>query len=420
MIRPSNQKAITATLLRFGVSLGAAAALLTGCGGSQLPLSALPQGLARQPSLGRPAFHILHPFGRSAGDGKNPATDLIDVGGTLYGTTVLGGSHGAGMVFSITTSGQETVLHSFARNAHDGGLPMGKLLNVNGMLYGTTAYGGKNDSGTVFSMTLDGKEKVLHSFDSTYFYTRSGGAVPKAGLIDVNGTLYGTAALGGNTPDCETGDACGTVFSITTSGKYKLLHSFGRGNDGNVPQAALLYVDGTLYSTTTGGGEYGHGMVFSITTAGDYEPVYSFGENQNDGQTPMSALINVQGLLFGTTSGGGTGGGTVFSITTDGAESIVYSFVPHGSDGSGPVAALKNVKGVLYGTTAGGGVNNVGTVFKLTRSGKEAVLHSFAKGDGVNPVAGVLAVEGTLYGTTYGSTSYGAKRSFGNVFSLTP
>ena len=69
---------------------------------------------------------------------------------------------------SIATSGEEAVLHSFARGAHDGGLPMGRLLYANGMLYGTTAYGGKNDGGTVFSMTLDGKEKLLHSFGSTF------------------------------------------------------------------------------------------------------------------------------------------------------------------------------------------------------------------------------------------------------------
>ena len=406
-------------LLRFGLSLSAGAALLAGCSGSQSQLRVSPQELTLQPSLGRQVFHILHPFGRSAKDGKNPATDLIDVNGTLYGTTVYGGAHGLGTVFSIATNGEETVLHSFARNAHDGGLPMGRLLNVNGMLYGTTALGGRNDGGTVFSMTLSGSSKVLHSFASTYSYTRSGGAIPKAGLIDVNGTLYGTAALGGNTPDCETGDACGTVFSITTSGKYTLLHSFGRGADGNVPQAPLLYVDGSLYGTTTGGGEYGHGTVFSITPAGDYKTMHSFGSNSNDGSAPMSALIDVQGALYGTTAGGGSGNrGTVFSITTDGSENIFYSFASNGADGVGPAAALKNVKGVFYGTTTSGGVNDVGTVFELTKSGKETVLHSFAKGDGVNPIAGVIAVGGTLYGTTYGSSIYGVKRSFGNVFSL--
>ena len=63
-----------------------------------------------------------------------------------------------------------------------------------------------------------------------------------------------------------------------------------------------------------------------------------------------------------------------------------------------------------------GGANNLGTVFSMTTSGQEKVLHSFSGGSGVNPVAGLVPVAGTLYGTTYGST----KEHHGNVFSVTP
>jgi len=229
MNRTDPQALVTAALLRYCLGVGVAGVLLTGCGGSESPLSPSPLGLAPQQSHAESAYHIIHPFGRSKGDGANPVADLIDVGGTLYGTTVGGGSDGSGTVFSITPNGVETVLHSFARNAHDGGLPMGRLLNINGTLYGTTAYGGKNDGGTVFSMTLSGSVKVLHSFGSTYSYRQNGGAVPRAGLINVNGTLYGTTALGGNGPGCASGDYCGTVFSVTRSGQFKLLHNFGKG-----------------------------------------------------------------------------------------------------------------------------------------------------------------------------------------------
>ena len=411
------------TLLRYGLSLTSAAALLAACSSSQSPLSVSPLGLPPEQSLGRQAFHIIHPFGRSAKDGKNPSTDLIDVGGTLYGTTAFGGSHGVGTVFSVTTSGQETVLHSFDRSARDGGLPMGRLLNLNGTLYGTTFLGGARDGGTVFSIAPNGKEKIIHSFASNYQSGRgNSGSLPEAGLTNVKSTLYGTTSQGGERP-CNTEVYCGTIFSITTSGKYTVLHNFSaRSGDGNYPQAPLLNVNGTLYGTTSGGGAYfGSGTIFSITTAGEYKTVYSFGGTKSDGRNPMSALIEVQGALYGTTSNGGSGDhGTVFSVTTDGSENIVYSFMPNGTDGSGPVAALKNVKGVLYGTTPSGGVNNLGTVFKLTKSGEEMVLHSFAKGNGVNPVAGVIAVGDTLYGTTYGAKNGNPRRSFGNVFSLTP
>ncbi len=131
------------------------AALLAGCGGSQSPLSPPAQGLAAQPSFGGRAYTILHEFGRSAGDGANPSADLIDVGGTLYGTTAYGGTRNAGTVFSTTLGGEETVLHSFG-GSRDGANPTARLLDVNGTLYGTTSSGGANSSGTVFSITPSG------------------------------------------------------------------------------------------------------------------------------------------------------------------------------------------------------------------------------------------------------------------------
>ena len=57
-----------------------------------------------------------------------------------------------------------------------------------------------------------------------------------------------------------------------------------------------------------------------------------------------------------------------------------------GFDGVNPYAGLINVKGTLYGTTRGGGPNKSGTVFSITPSGTETVVHSFGSGsDGVSP-----------------------------------
>jgi uncharacterized repeat protein (TIGR03803 family) len=94
------------------------------------------------------------------------------------------------------------VLHSF-RGYPDGAHPWAGLLNVNGTLYGTTYGGGAHHRGTVFAIPTSGKETVLYSFGY-----RPGGANPKAALIDVNGTLYGTTSRGG-------ADGQGTVFSLT-------------------------------------------------------------------------------------------------------------------------------------------------------------------------------------------------------------
>jgi uncharacterized repeat protein (TIGR03803 family) len=82
------------------------------------------------------------------------------------------------------------------------------LLEVNGTLYGTTAFGGTNGLGTIFSFNASGGEQVLHSFGG------SDGADPEADLIDVNGTLYGTTYRGGYEKGCG-GKGCGTVFALT-------------------------------------------------------------------------------------------------------------------------------------------------------------------------------------------------------------
>jgi uncharacterized repeat protein (TIGR03803 family) len=409
--------------LRYGVSLSAAAVLLAGCGGPQPPLSMSQQALMPQQSLGHQGYDVLHPFGRSTEDGTHPEADLIEVKGTLYGTTVTGGTNGGyGTVFAIAPSGQETILHSFGAGS-DGANPTSRLLYVNGTLYGTTAQGGKNGGGTVFSVTLDGSEKVLHNFESNYSPPEKYGSIPEAGLTYVNGTLYGTTAAGG-TNFCDEYDFCGTVFSITTRGKFKVLHSFGQGHDGDgvYPYAPLLNVGGLLYGTTSSGGEYSSGTVFSITTAGKEHTVYSFGANAGDGAEPMSGLIDVAGKLYGTTMLGGSGpgsygNGSVFAVTPDGFETMLFSF--NGSDGSEPLADLKNVKGVLYGTTTMGGIHNLGTVFRITMRGKQMVLHSFAKGSGQQPRAGLTPLGGTLYGTTFGTTA-SHPETYGNVFSLTP
>jgi uncharacterized repeat protein (TIGR03803 family) len=85
-------------------------------------------------------------------------------------------------------------------------------------------------------------------------------------LINVKGTLYGTTFYGGKYI-CRGNHLCGTVFMVTTSGKETVLHSFGGSGDGTNPYARLLNVNGTLYGTAFYGGAYGNGTVFAFDTA---------------------------------------------------------------------------------------------------------------------------------------------------------
>ncbi len=237
--------------------------------------------------------------------------------GTLYGTTVSGGPYyNSGTVYSITTSGSETVVYRF-HGGFDGAFPYSSVIDVNGTLYGTTYSGGAGSClragscGTVFSVTTSGVEKVLHSFQGGV-----DGAFPQSSLIDVKGTLYGTTTAGGNS--CAS-YGCGTVFSITTAGVEKVLTKFGQDNAGWNPEAGLIDVKGRLYGTAAYGGSSDHGTVYSVSTAGVEKSLYSFG-NFPDGRYPSAALVSSKGMLYGTTLVGGTacgddGCGTVFALS---------------------------------------------------------------------------------------------------------
>jgi uncharacterized repeat protein (TIGR03803 family) len=96
---------------------------------------------------------MLYKFKGRSGDGAQPFAGLINLNGTLYGTTLAGGASRKGTVFAITTSGAETVLHEFKGGSGDGAYPYAGLLNVEGTLYGTTYSGGADDDGTIFSLS---------------------------------------------------------------------------------------------------------------------------------------------------------------------------------------------------------------------------------------------------------------------------
>jgi uncharacterized repeat protein (TIGR03803 family) len=162
----------------------------------------------------------------------------------------------------------------------------------------------------VFSLDLStGAEKVLHSFGNG-----ADGANPGASLIDLKGILYGTTIWGGGTY-CHKTQGCGTVFLLDQStGAETVLHPFLGGTDGNYPYASLIDVSGTLYGTTTRGGKGAHpgkGTAFSIDPTGAENVLHVFGKG-SDGAEPAASLLAVNGTLYGTTELGGTYGyGTV-------------------------------------------------------------------------------------------------------------
>lgn len=423
----------------FRRALGICAAItaLTGCGGLPSANTALPNSVTqvsstasqRSTSEHRPptrvTYKLLYSF-LGTPDAGYPQGNLIDLKGTLYSTASGGGgSCGCGAVFTITKSGSESVLYKF-QGGSDGIDPAAGLVDVNGMLYGTTVEGGglgcgsSDGCGTVFAITPLGRESVLHRFGGS-----GDGVSPWAGLISVKGKLYGTTYGGG-------GSGKGTVFAITRSGG-ETVDSFD-GSNGSDPYASLMDIGGALFGTTSEGKQTkpNSGTVFKITRSGRITTLHTFNcaYGSQDGCLPTADLIDVDGTLYGTTASGGVyGGGTIFAISPSGKETVLHSFggaSMFSSDGANPFAGLIYVNGTLYGTTVVGGAYynskgcraGCGTVFAMSLSpAGETVLHSFGgAGDGVNPWGGLIDVKGTLYGTTWGGGASGK----GTVFSLTP
>jgi uncharacterized repeat protein (TIGR03803 family) len=150
-----------------------------------------------------------------------------------------------------------------------------------------------------------------------------------------------------------------------------------------------------------------------------------------DGATPKSGVVLKGTTLYGTTWEGGagpgnTGYGIVYKLTKAGKETILHTFTANAQppyDGLEPAGGVVfDKEGNLYGTTFAGGGNEgegYGTIYEITKNGTEALVHAFTGGmDGASPeyVTPVFDKAGNLYGTATGGGYYGD----GVVFELAP
>ena len=207
-----------------------------------------------------------------------------------------------------------------------------------------------------------------------YSFSDAKGSVPKSDLIAVGGVFFGTTASGGT-------DGFGTVFSITVDGQEHVLHNFtglhGGGSDGRAPEGRLELLDRNFYGTTSNGGAHDLGTVFEIASDGKERVLYSF-QGNDTGYYPYSGLTAVNGTFYGATLRGGSGDlGSIYEVKTNGSERIVHSFSSDGADGTYPRSELTVFKVFLYGTASSGGFNRDGTVFEVNPEGAFRGPHHF-------------------------------------------
>jgi uncharacterized repeat protein (TIGR03803 family) len=388
-------------------------------------------------------------------NGYDPSGPLVQgTNGKLYGTVIYGTSgdticdNGCGGIFTLAPGGGITVDYSFCNanpNCTLGNFPAyGMLLSANGELYGTTASGGTEQVGTIYTYSPSTGVTIIYNFCA-----KQGGAncvngyEPVGGLMQgTDGNFYGTTQYGGaaSTPE-------GTLFKITPPGDLTTLYSFCAANacpGGAHPTAPPVQApNGNFYGTANFGGansssdcvSAGCGAIYQATPTGKVTTLYNFCGKTNctDGSTPVAGLVQGNdGNLYGTTLWGGAGGtqnicygacGTVFKITPAGTLTTLYNFCsqPSCADGSSPYSTLTlGSDGNFYGTTYNGGtgancttLNGCGTIFKITPAGKLTTLHSFDMTDGFNPTALFQATDGDFYGTTAAGGEYSTCADFG-------
>ncbi len=356
---------------------------------------------------------------------------------------------------------QEAILHRLSDGSvsGDGTNPLSLIQAYDGNYYYVTTNGGANGYGAVYSMTPQGTVSIFYSFNyqsevygptslmqgldgnfygttsyQTFELTTTGQLIllhafedssAMNGLIQArDGNFYGVCQTGGTQND-------GYVFKMTPQGAVTVLHSFGDGsvlNDGTTPYASLLQgTDGDFYGDTYSGGSTGNGTVYKITAAGTVTILHNFkdGSVPNDGVNPVGSLLQgTDGNFYGVTVGAGSTFPTIFKMTPSGTETIVHSFGDGSTlnDGSYPVGLIQGSDGNFYGTTQSGGgtTNSYGTVFQMTPLGTVTTLHSFADGsvsdDGTRPGNGLIeGKDGKFYGTT---PSGGSSANGGTIFVL--
>lgn len=330
-------------------------------------------------------FSSLHFFGGSPTDGEYPVASLtIDKSGNLYGTTVNGGAQniGYGTVFKLTPSGTYSILHNFGSTAGDGQNPYGPVtLDSAGNLYGTAEFGGNTTCkcGIVFKLSSTGKETILHKFTGG---SKDGGNPVANVMRDGLGNLYGTTSSGGN--------GFGVMFKLTSKNVESILYNFCPdtatctlgANPNYIARSSLGNFYGIVQGVQLQDGGDGGG-IFEFSNKNVESVLYTFcgscfyGPPMPNGDRPSGALLISGGNLYGTTQLGGafstsssSGGGVVYELTPSGVETILYSFPASSTtDGCYPTGGvIADKAGNLYGTTSQCGLYGYGTVFKLTKN----------------------------------------------------
>ncbi len=207
-------------------------------------------------------------------------------------------------------------------------LRLGILLTL---LAGTVYTAGQQPT-AVYTFSCNGKQLLRE------------GSCPEGGRPDsliqgADGKFYGSAQVSMEGSSTPTG---GSVFSLTSTGKFTLLHTFNAGTNqsyanGNLPGWLVEGPDGRLYGETEFGGVdgcngyCGYGVLYRVNTDGTgFRILNKFCSDPTCGairETATKPLTGADGNLYGTLDGGTSAYGSIYRITpSTGAFETVFNF----------------------------------------------------------------------------------------------
>jgi len=313
-----------------------------------------------------------------------------------------------------------------------------------GAIYGMTSVGGQYGNGVIYRFDRDSHQyTVLHTFSAMDANgDNADGAAPGNGLTaGRNGVFYGMAYLGGPNGN-------GTIFQITTTGKFTVLHAFsaldanGHNEDGAGPLRNIVVGnDGDLYGTTRTGGQntclftHGCGVAWTINGRGNFTVLHQFTADEGHA---ASLTQGIDGYFYGCAVWPATSlppgplpSGILYRMDRWGEEfQVLYTFSQTNASGENTDGAecyeplVEARPGVFYGAAYYGGTNGNGVVFRysLWNPGSIEVMHNFSAMNSAGQNWDGAAPDGPLAlgpdGTLYSNADYGGGNGNGVIYSL--
>ncbi len=391
--------------------------------------------------------------------GTFPRGDLIDgADGFLYGTLMQGGSAGQGTLFKIKSDGSSFSKIIEFDGANYGSSPASTLTRgTDGKLYGMTQGGGINNQGTIYSVNTNGANYTrLLDFDGTLK-----GAYPSGKLAEgTDGLLYGTTYFGGV-------NNLGIVFKIAKNGaNFQKIVDLDSKASNPVFGPLLESTAGNFFGMTSQGGANNGGAIFSVTSAGVFKVVKDFPQVET---SPKSIVSDPAGeFYYGIASAGGASGkGSIFRMSANGSSYLrifdipaefsvtklfyistghlwcmatqngagfIFRIKPDGSEfqriiefdnavqkGTFPLWLEETSSGMVFGNALGGS-NGSGLFYKVKNDATGFIkIADMSQGAELNPGQFIYSSDGNIYGcTTYNSYLYKITESgsFTNIFTF--